>query len=103
MDGLLPDGAREAGAQTGAADLSLKTISEDTSPVVKLVHSTVYDALRASVSDIHLAAAPGEHRAPARQAAAPRVRRCVPGAGRAHGQRCRGPDDAGGHAALRPG
>jgi general secretion pathway protein E len=54
MDGLLPTGARDTSAQSAAADLSFKSISEDTSPVVKLVHSTVYDALKASVSDIHL-------------------------------------------------
>ena len=54
MDGLLPSGDRDASVESGAADLSFKTISEDTSPVVKLVHSTVYDALKASVSDIHL-------------------------------------------------
>jgi general secretion pathway protein E len=35
-------------------DLSLKAISGDTSPVVKLVHSTLYDALKADASDIHL-------------------------------------------------
>lgn len=39
-------------------DLSFKTISEDTSPVVKLVHSTLYDALKLGVSDIHLETAP---------------------------------------------
>ena len=59
MDGLLPSGDRDASAESGAADLSFKTISEDTSPVVKLVHSTVYDALKASVSDIHLETTPG--------------------------------------------
>lgn len=35
-------------------DLSLKGISEDTSPVVKLVRSTLYDALKGGVSDIHI-------------------------------------------------
>jgi len=35
-------------------ELSFKTISEDVSPIVKLVHSTVYDALKAEASDIHL-------------------------------------------------
>ena len=35
-------------------DLSLKSISEDTSTVVKLVHSTLYDALKLEASDIHL-------------------------------------------------
>jgi len=59
MDGLLPSGDRDTSAESGAADLSFKTISEDTSPVVKLVHSTVYDALKASVSDIHLETTPG--------------------------------------------
>ena len=42
-----------------AENLSFKTINEDTSPVVKLVHSTVYDALKTSVSDIHLECTPG--------------------------------------------
>ena len=59
MDSLLPSGDRDSGAEQGTADLSFKTISEDTSPVVKLVHSTVYDALKASVSDIHLESTPG--------------------------------------------
>jgi general secretion pathway protein E len=37
-------------------DLSIRTISEDTSPVVKLVNSTLYDALKSGASDIHLEA-----------------------------------------------
>jgi general secretion pathway protein E len=59
MDGLLPSVDRDPSARSAAADLSFKSISEDTSPVVKLVHSTVYDALKASVSDIHLETTPG--------------------------------------------
>lgn len=43
----------------GAEDISLKSISEDTSPVVRLVNSTLYDALKAGASDIHLETAPG--------------------------------------------
>jgi len=39
-------------------DLSLKAISEDVSPVVKLVHSTLYDALKAQASDIHMETGP---------------------------------------------
>jgi general secretion pathway protein E len=39
-------------------NLSLATISADSSPVVKLVHSTVYDALKAGASDIHLETRP---------------------------------------------
>ncbi|MCK9990396.1 MAG: ATPase, T2SS/T4P/T4SS family [Rugosibacter sp.] len=43
----------------GAEDISLKSISEDTSPVVRLVNSTLYDALKTGASDIHLETAPG--------------------------------------------
>lgn len=39
-------------------ELSLKSISEDTSPVVKFVRSTLYDALKAGASDIHLETSP---------------------------------------------
>ena len=39
--------------------LSIQTISEDSSPVVKLVNSTLYDALRFDASDIHLEATAG--------------------------------------------
>jgi general secretion pathway protein E len=35
-------------------DISLIRISEDSSPVVKLVNSTIYDALKFQASDIHL-------------------------------------------------
>jgi general secretion pathway protein E len=42
-----------------AEDLSLKAISENVSPVVKLVNSTLYDALKAGASDIHLEATGG--------------------------------------------
>jgi len=38
----------------GIEDLSLKTISEDTSEVVRLVRSTLRDALKIGASDIHL-------------------------------------------------
>ena len=59
MDGLLPSGDQDTSAGSLAENLSFKTINEDTSPVVKLVHSTVYDALKTSVSDIHLECTPG--------------------------------------------
>ncbi len=42
------------GEEDGIEDLSFKSISEAASPVVKLVQSTVYDALKAEASDIHL-------------------------------------------------
>lgn len=54
MDGMLPESAAAEGAVAGLEELSLKSISEDTSQVVKLVRSTLYDALKAGVSDIHL-------------------------------------------------
>ena len=45
-------------ADADIENLSLATISADSSPVVKLVHSTVYDALKAGASDIHLETRP---------------------------------------------
>ena len=42
----------------GTQSLSITSISEDDSPVVKLVSSTIYDALRAGASDIHVECAP---------------------------------------------
>jgi len=54
MDGLLPERGREEVLSSGIEDLSLLTISADTSAVVRLVHSTLYDALKTGVSDIHL-------------------------------------------------
>jgi general secretion pathway protein E len=46
--------AASAAAQTRLEDLSLASISEDTNPTVRLVNSTLYDALKAGASDIHL-------------------------------------------------
>jgi len=40
-------------------DLSLRRIAGDASPVVKLVNSTLYDAIRQGASDIHLESQPG--------------------------------------------
>ena len=48
-------GSTSAGSSNGSVDnLSLASISQDSSPIVKLVHSTLYDALRAGASDVHL-------------------------------------------------
>jgi general secretion pathway protein E len=58
MDGMVTATEAHAQAADGVNDLSLRTISEDTSPVVKLVHSTLYDALKTGVSDIHLETGP---------------------------------------------
>ncbi len=54
VDSLLPgaaDGRRDRGT---AAVLSFASVSEAGSPAVKLVNSTLYDALKAGASDIHL-------------------------------------------------
>ncbi|MDL1862566.1 type II/IV secretion system protein [Betaproteobacteria bacterium PRO7] len=49
---LAPAGAAQARAQI--EDLSLASISADTNPTVRLVNSTLYDALKTGASDIHL-------------------------------------------------
>ncbi|MGH8267271.1 MAG: GspE/PulE family protein, partial [Steroidobacteraceae bacterium] len=54
IDTVLPETEQGAKGEEGVDNLSYVRISEDTSPVVRLVHSTVYDALRAGASDIHL-------------------------------------------------
>lgn len=53
--------SRPAHIETTRSDveqLSLQSISEDASPVVRLVNSTLYDALKAGASDIHLECSP---------------------------------------------
>jgi general secretion pathway protein E len=54
IDSVLSQAETEGSANTGPDNLSYVSISEDSSPIVRLVHSTVYDALRAGASDIHL-------------------------------------------------
>ncbi len=54
IDSVLPDAEAHGGLCANLDNLSYVSISEDASPVVRLVHSTVYDALRAGASDIHL-------------------------------------------------
>lgn len=54
MDAALADTESEASQRRDVKDLSYVSIAEDASPIVRLVHSTVYDALRAGASDIHL-------------------------------------------------
>jgi general secretion pathway protein E len=58
MDGMLSGESKGGGADHRVEDLSLKAISEDTSPVVKLVNSTLYDALKIEASDVHLETSP---------------------------------------------
>lgn len=54
MDGFQAEHETMASHAEGIEDLSLKSISEDTSPVVRFVRSTLYDALKAGASDIHM-------------------------------------------------
>jgi len=58
IDSLMGDSAAHAQADAGAATLSLRSISEDASPIVKIVNSTLYDALKEGASDIHLRRTP---------------------------------------------
>jgi len=53
MDSLAPM-QQAAASSAGLEDISLRSISEDASPVVRLVNSTLYDALKSGASDIHL-------------------------------------------------
>ena len=59
MDVAQVGAGQETTLATEVENLSLATISADSSPIVKLVHSTVYDALKAGASDIHLETRPG--------------------------------------------
>lgn len=59
MDSVVNTESETTRGQIDVEDLSIVTISESTSPVVKLVHSTLYDALKAEASDIHLETGPG--------------------------------------------
>ncbi len=52
--GLAEAGQAEAGELQAAAVLSLASASEPSSAAVRLVNSTLFDALRAGASDIHL-------------------------------------------------
>lgn len=54
MDGILQVGVQPEASNGAVENLSFKAISEDVSPVVKLVNSTMYDALKVLASDIHL-------------------------------------------------
>ena len=59
IDGALDTVAEDAEPAESGTDLSLSSIADDASPVVRLVNSTVFDALRAGASDIHLETAAG--------------------------------------------
>jgi len=54
MESLLPSASGPAGIEAGLEDLSFQSVTEDASHVVRLVRSTLYDALKTGASDIHL-------------------------------------------------
>jgi len=54
LDSTMASSGNAEASQGVVDNLSLASISQDSSPVVKLVHSTLYDALRAGASDVHL-------------------------------------------------
>ncbi len=54
LDSAVAGNSSEGSAHGVVDNLSLASISQDSSPIVKLVHSTLYDALRAGASDVHL-------------------------------------------------
>jgi general secretion pathway protein E len=54
IDGALNGAPGEGASVISVEDLSLASIAEDSSPVIKLVNSTIYDALKLGASDIHL-------------------------------------------------
>jgi general secretion pathway protein E len=59
MDSVATGGDGQHDPNSNLEDLSLASISMDSSPVIKLVHSTLYDALRTNASDIHMEAGHG--------------------------------------------
>ncbi|HEU4851512.1 MAG TPA: GspE/PulE family protein [Telluria sp.] len=58
VDGLVATGG-DARREKAAAVLSFASVSEAASPAVRLVNSTLYDALKAGASDIHLESTAG--------------------------------------------
>ncbi|WP_024929364.1 GspE/PulE family protein [Methylophilus sp. OH31] len=60
MDGVgLSSEQAQEGDEEVVMQLSLKSIHEDANPIVKLINSTLYDALKTGASDIHLETHPG--------------------------------------------
>ncbi|WP_028454218.1 GspE/PulE family protein [Chitinilyticum litopenaei] len=57
MDQLAVSEAGEASTD-GIPEISLASLAKDSNPVVKLVNSTLYDALKSKASDIHMESTP---------------------------------------------
>ena len=58
MDGVKLQRPRPSGPADGSQSISISRIDATESPVVRLVDSTLYDALRSGASDIHLETQP---------------------------------------------
>src|SRR5262245_16337687 len=58
VESVLPSAAATVASGAEIEDLSFRSITEDASQVVKLVRSTLYDALKTAASDIHLETGP---------------------------------------------
>jgi general secretion pathway protein E len=58
MDNLMANGEMGTGDAKSLESLSFASVSDAASPAVKLVNSTLYDALKLGVSDIHLESTP---------------------------------------------
>ncbi len=54
MQDIVPGAGGSHASGLVVEDVSLEAISDGASPVVKLVHSTLHDALKGGVSDVHL-------------------------------------------------
>jgi general secretion pathway protein E len=57
LPGVLDHGFNEGARKSGVEEISLARIDETASPVVRLINSTLFDAMGAGASDIHLQAA----------------------------------------------
>lgn len=58
LDTLVADGAGQEGAARSLESLSYAALADGGSPAVRLVNSTMYDALKLGVSDIHFESTP---------------------------------------------
>ncbi|MES2321437.1 MAG: GspE/PulE family protein [Pseudomonadota bacterium] len=54
IDSSMHGGSDDTAIASDVEDLSLASIAGDSSPVIKLVNSTIYDALKIGASDIHI-------------------------------------------------
>jgi general secretion pathway protein E len=58
VESLAKDDESAASGPSASEDISLRRIREDSSPVVRFVSSTLYDAIRSTASDIHFETSP---------------------------------------------